>query len=87
MNAKALIVIITVQVTDDLVNYILVACPKLRNLNLQNCRKLSDLALSHMVETAVARQPVSQITALHLGGNFNLTAEGKYKENCFFLRD
>lgn len=66
------------QVCDDTVQYIITKCVYLKNLNLRNCRKLTDVALNHLVKCNDTK-----ITALHLGGNFNLT--GRYPYNYYML--
>mmetsp|Transcript_5277 Transcript_5277/g.5419 ORF Transcript_5277/g.5419 Transcript_5277/m.5419 type:complete len:327 (+) Transcript_5277:197-1177(+) len=58
------------QVTDETIRDILTKCPKLTSLNLRNCRKVTDLSLRHTVEYG------KKLIELHIGGNFNITANG-----------
>jgi len=58
------------QVDDALVKYMLESCPNMQVLVIRNCRKLTDLALEHVVQYG------QNIRDLHVGGNFNMTTAG-----------
>lgn len=63
----------TFQVDDVTVSRILECCPHLNRINLRNCRKLTDLALDNIAKNA------KELTALDIGGNFNMSHSGMKK--------
>ena len=46
------------------------ACTELKELCLENCRKLTDQTFGHLIQHA------PKLTSLDVGGNFNMTVEG-----------
>lgn len=60
----------TFQVDDQTVLYLLQHCPLLENLNVRNCRKLTDKSLEFISENG------HHVKRLQIGGNFNMTAFG-----------
>lgn len=58
------------QVDDDIVIYIIQKCRKLRKLNIQNCRKLTDRCLDEIAASGL------ELVSLDIGGNMNMTEQG-----------
>jgi hypothetical protein len=71
----------TFQVDDDVVHMVLKKCSKLAKLNIRNCRKVTNKSLEYV--NAKGRN----LTALNIGGNFNLTHDGlnKFLSSCSHL--
>lgn len=57
-------------IRDDSIRLLLERCPLVERLGLRNCRKLTDISLGHIVRYG------RNITALDIGGCFNLTGPG-----------
>ena len=58
------------QTDDATIAKLLKSCHKLQNLNIKNCRKLTDITLESIVSL---RNPLD---TLNIGGNFNMTPQG-----------
>lgn len=59
----------TFQVDDESVLAITTNCPKLKVLNIRNCKKLTDRSLEHILKC-------DSLVSLNIGGNFNMTVSG-----------
>lgn len=57
-------------IRDESVELLLERCPFIVRLCVRNCRKLTDASLNHVIRKG------SNITALDIGGCFNMTAPG-----------
>ncbi len=58
------------QVDDLTIGTVLTTCPKLTNINIRNCRKLTDETLESLGKLD------TRLQSLNIGGNFNMTVKG-----------
>lgn len=73
------------QVDDICIAFIIKNCSQLKSLNVRNCRKLTDNTMQ-----LLTTQKSVALTALNVGGNFNMTAEGLesfFQQDEFVLRE